>query len=65
MPKGGLIRTVPKRLRDLDRGFYGGGATNVSVGVNVAQTNKLLMHYGCSISVGLLCKLRWNCWQLS
>ena len=53
IPKGGLIRTVPKRLRDLDRGFYGGGATNVSVGVSVVQTNKLLMYYGCSTSVGL------------
>ena len=54
MPKGGLIRTAPKPLRDLDIGFYGAGFPNVAIECGIQQLNKLLMHYGCDSSAGTL-----------
>ena len=54
MPKGGLIRSAPKSLRDLDIGFYGVGFPNVAIECGIQQLNKLLMHYGCESSAGTL-----------
>ncbi len=48
MPLGGMIRTAPKEIRDLDIGCYGGGFPTVSIECAIQQLNKLMMHYGCS-----------------
>ena len=52
MPVGGIIRTAPKDIRDLDIGFYGGGFPNVAIECGIQQLNKLMMHYGCPSSNG-------------
>ena len=54
---GGVIRSAPVPLRQLDAGFYGVGCPHVGVECFVEQTNKLLMHYGCPSSVGFGCKV--------
>ena len=53
MPVGGIIRTAPKEIRDLDIGFYGGGFPNVSIECAIQQLNKLMMHYGCPSGIGI------------
>ena len=57
VPLGGVIRSAPVPLRQLDAGFYGVGCPHVGVECFVEQTNKLLMHYGCPSSVGFGCKV--------
>lgn len=52
LPVGGIIRSAPTDIRDLDLGFFGCGLPNVAIECGVHQLNKLLMHYGCSSSVG-------------
>ena len=52
VPMGGVIRSVPASLRQLDAGFFGIGCPHVGVECFVEQINKMLMHYGCSSSVG-------------
>ena len=52
MSKGGVIRTAPAVTRQLGRGFYGIGCPHLGVECFVAQIAKLLMHYGCTSSVG-------------
>ena len=47
VPLGGIIRSAPVSLRQLDLGFYGAGCPHVGVECTLAQVNKLTMHYGC------------------
>ena len=47
VPLGGVIRTTPAEVRQLDRGFYGVGLPQPSVECMIEQTKCLLMHYGC------------------
>ena len=54
---GGLIRTAPAPIRDLDMGFYGAGCPHVSIECFVQQINKLIMHYGCKSNNGLSMKV--------
>ena len=54
---GGVIRSAPVPLRQLDAGFFGVGCPHVGVECFVEQINKLLMHYGCPSSVGFGCKV--------
>ena len=53
VPMGGIIRSAPHQIRDMDLGFYGGGCKHVGVECLVAQANKMLMHYGCPSNDGL------------
>ena len=57
MPIGGIIRSAPRAIRQVDRGFYGVGFPHLGVESLVEQLNKLLMHYGCRTSVGLKMQL--------
>ena len=52
-PKGGLIRSAKREIRQLSSGFYGAGLPHPGVETAVAQCNKLLMHYGCQSSTGV------------
>lgn len=51
VPLGGVIRTTPEHVRQLDRGFYGIGLPQPTVECMVAQVQCLLMHYGCKSSL--------------
>ena len=57
IPMGGVIRSAPVPLRQLDAGFYGIGCPHVGVECFIEQLNKLLMHYGCPSSLGFGCKV--------
>jgi hypothetical protein len=50
---GGVIRTTPGSIRQLDRGFYGIGLSQPSIECLVAQVQLLLMHYGCNTSTSI------------
>ena len=52
MPLGGIIRSAPTALRQLDHGFFGAGLPHVGIECTSAQVNKLLMHYGCPSHIG-------------
>ena len=52
VPMGGVICSAPASLRQLDAGFFGIGCPHVGVECFVEQINKMLIHYGCSSSVG-------------
>ncbi len=52
LPLGGIVRTAPKGIQQLDRGFYGAGLPHPGVEAIVEQLNKLLMHYGCRTALG-------------
>jgi hypothetical protein len=49
---GGVIRTMPGSIRQLDRGFYGIGLPQPSIECLVAQVQSLLVHYSCNTSLG-------------
>ena len=51
--RGGVRRTAPVALRQLDRGFYGIGCPHPGVECLIGQVNKLLIHYGCNSGVGI------------
>ena len=53
MPLGGIIRSAPKTIRQVDKGLYGAGCPYLGVESLVEQLNKLLMNYGCKTRVGL------------
>ena len=57
MPLGGIIRSAPKAIRKVDKGFYGAGCPHLGVEILVEQLNKLLIHYGCITSLGLKMQL--------
>ena len=50
MSRGGVIRTAPKVVRQLSKGFFGMGCPHPGVECFVAQVAKLLMHFGCPSS---------------
>ena len=50
---GGIIRSSPKTIRQVDKGLYGYGCSHLVVESLVEQLNKLLMNYGFKTSVGL------------
>ena len=52
IPMGGVIRSSPLLLRQLDPGFFGIGCPHVGVECFVEQTAKLLMHCGYPSSIG-------------
>ena len=54
---GGIIRSAPKAILQVDKGFYGAGCPHLWVESLVEQLNKLLMHYKCRTSVGLKMQL--------
>ena len=49
----GIRQSVPRELRQMDRGFYGVGLPHPGVEGFVVQLNKLLTHYGISSSLGI------------
>jgi hypothetical protein len=51
--RGGVQRTAPVLLRQLDHGFYGIGCPHPGVKCLVAQLTKLLDHYGCRSGGGI------------
>ena len=57
MPLGGIIRSEPKAIRQVDKGLYGAGCPHLGFERLVEQLNKLLINYGCKTSVGLKMQL--------
>ena len=57
MTLGGIIRSAPKSIIQVYKGFYGAGCPHLGVESLVEQLNKFLMHYGCKTSVGLKMQL--------
>ena len=57
IPFVGIIRSAPKEIRQVDKGFYGAGCPHLGVESLVEQLDKLLMLYGCRTNVGLKMKL--------
>lgn len=53
IPLGGMVRSAPRALRQLDRGFFGVGCHHPGVECLIGQLNKLIMHYGCPSFLGL------------
>jgi hypothetical protein len=52
VPLGGVIRTTPAPIHQLDRGFYGVGLPQPSIECMIGQIQCLLMHYGCDTALG-------------
>jgi hypothetical protein len=52
LPLGGVIRTAPRAIRQLSKGFYGVGCPDPEVECLIGQVGKLLMHFGCSSNLG-------------
>ena len=53
LPMGGIIRSAPRKVRQMSSGFDGAGCPHVGVEYFVQQIDKLLTHYGCNSSLGL------------
>ncbi len=53
MPIYGVRRSSPKKLRQLDKGFYGVGFPHPGIECFTMQLSKLLTHYGCPSGVGV------------
>jgi hypothetical protein len=51
--RGGVRRSAPTALRQLDRGFYGIGYPHPGVECLLQQVTKLLIHYGCKSGLGI------------
>ncbi len=51
--RGGVQRSAPVALRQLDRGFYGIGCPHPGVECLIGQITKLLVHYGCKSGLGI------------
>ena len=62
MPLGGVIRSAPAVIWQLGKGFYGVGFPHPGIECLIAQTGKLLMHFGCPSGNGA--KLHVSFWQL-
>jgi hypothetical protein len=52
IPLGGVIRSAPRVIRRLGKGFFGVGCPHPGIECLIAQVAKLLMHYGCPSSNG-------------
>ena len=57
IPLVGGICTAPDRVRQTSHGFCGVGCPHFGLECFVEQTNKVLMHYGCSSNLGLKMKI--------
>jgi hypothetical protein len=53
LPRGGVRRTVPCLLRQMDSGSYGIGLPHPGVECFVVQMEKLLIHYGTKSGIGI------------
>ena len=53
LPLGGVVRSAPAAVRQLDLGFCGVGCPHLGIECLDAQLSKLLIHYGCSSNTGL------------
>ena len=60
LPLGGIIRSAKKEIRQTSLGFYGAGCPHPGVECDIAQVNKLLMHFGCPSTLGLTNKVSLN-----
>jgi hypothetical protein len=60
LPLGGVIRTAPRAIRQLGKGFYGVGCPHPGIECFVGQIGKLLMHYGCPSTIGEKLKISYN-----
>ena len=60
LPLGGVIRTAPRAIRQLGKGFYGVGCPHPGIECFVGQIAKLLMHYGCPSTIGEKLKISYN-----
>ena len=52
IPLGGIIRTAPRPIRCLGKGFFGVGCPHPGIKCLVSQVSKLLMHFDCPSSNG-------------
>jgi hypothetical protein len=59
LPLGGMIRTVPRAIRQLSKGFYGVGCPDPGVECLIGQVGKLLMHFGCPSNLGEKLKISY------
>ena len=57
---GGLRRSTPYQIRDMNIGFYGAGCPHVGIECLITQVNKLLMHYRCKSNNGLKFKMSFK-----
>ena len=64
LPLGGVIRSAPATLRQLDKGFFGIGCPDVVTECLVGQTKSLLTHFGCDSTLGLQLQASYNCMVL-
>jgi hypothetical protein len=56
-----VIRSAPRAIRQLGKGFYGVGCPHPGIECFVGgQIAKLLMHYGCSSTIGEKLKISYN-----
>jgi hypothetical protein len=51
--QGGVKRSAPTDLRQLDKGFYGIGCPHPGLECLIGQVTKLLVHCGCKSSLGV------------
>jgi hypothetical protein len=54
VPLGGIRRSACRKVRQLDRGFFGVGCPHPAVECLAAQTTTILTHYGCETAAGRL-----------
>ena len=64
IPLGGVIRSAPAPLRQLDRGFFGVGCPHPAVECLVGQVNALLAHFGTNSTLGVQLQTSYNCMVL-
>ena len=50
---GGIIRSAPREVRQMSKGFYGAGCPHPGVECLVQQVSKIQTHYGCKTNIGL------------
>ena len=53
LPLGGVIRSAPREIRQMSKGFYGAGCQHPGVECFVQQIKNLQAHYGCDSNLGL------------
>ena len=53
IPMEGIIRSAPRDVRSMSKGFYGAGCPHPGVECVVQQVSKIQTHYGCKTNMGL------------
>jgi hypothetical protein len=53
IPRGGIRRSAPATIWQMDRGFYGAGCPHPGVECLIEQVTKLLIHYGSKSGLSL------------